>query len=162
VPRLEEAAALAGELGARGLACGALVDLASALLSRLAPGDLARAERQAEAAAALAAEVRPGREAVARARLARALLHAGDARAALVPSAHALLLLDRLGHAEGGEEEILWTRFLVLGELGDRDAAAALARARASLAGKLGRIDDPAWRASFADLELNRRIAAGA
>src|SRR5262249_25652198 len=53
---------------------------------------------------------------------------------------------------------IWYAHHVVLRELGDPQAGAALARAHASYTARLALIEEPVWRESFAALELHRRI----
>ncbi len=155
---LEEASALAREIGAAYPLCNAENQLAHALVVRAGSGDLSRALRHAGEADAIArAAGLHGCAIQAASRTALALLELGDARAALPASARAVSLLDEVGVMEGSEEEVAFTHHRVLRALRE-SSTRFLDRAWRGYQEKLSRLDVPEWRRAFADLPLHRQI----
>jgi eukaryotic-like serine/threonine-protein kinase len=157
---LEESSQIAAELKARQILAYAEAQLALGRIRRRAPGDLARAERHALTAIEVARDARlPGAEILGLERLALALLESGNAAAALAPSREAVALLGRIETVEWPEEEIWFTHYRVLAELGDRGAQEWLDRAHASFVAKRDKLADPEWQATFSDrVPLHRQI----
>jgi tetratricopeptide (TPR) repeat protein len=157
---LEEAIALAKDIGAKYVVANARNQLALALIRRNEPGDLLRAEREAGEAVEIGrSQALPSCEIQGRSRLALAKLLGGDAKGAQPISLAAVQLLDRVRCMEWSEEEILYTHYRVLKTLGEPMAQGFLARAYAGLMAKLTRIENPEWQKSFADaVELHRKI----
>jgi len=70
-------------------------------------------------------------------------------------------LLEKIRTVEWPEEEIWFTHYRVLAELGDPHALEWLERAHASFVAKRDKLADPEWQATFSDhVPLNRQIRA--
>ncbi|AKF07396.1 Adenylate cyclase [Sandaracinus amylolyticus] len=114
----------------------------------LAEGDAQRARRLADEA--LAAPIPPTTRAYAAATASSAALACGDVDAACNLADDAWRSLALTGAPEIAHGVIARARITALVARGDHDAArAALTEARARLATRAARIDDPHWRAAF-------------
>ncbi|XXX82773.1 protein kinase [Sorangium sp. So ce134] len=115
----------------------------------LASGDLDVAEREARAAVALAPGA-PTFAVQASAVLARALLGLGRTAEATQAAAEASAQLAEFGTLEEGEPLVRLTHAEALATSGrQREAAAAIASARAALLARADKLSDPTWRERF-------------
>jgi len=112
-------------------------------------GDLDAAEREARAAVAGLASIRPTR-AHALAQLAQVLLARGREAEANAAAAEASAILDELGGIDEGETLVRLVRAETLALAGEKDAArAALSAAKQRLLSRAAKISDAGWRESF-------------
>jgi tetratricopeptide (TPR) repeat protein len=115
----------------------------------LVAGDVDAAEREARAAVAKLAPIRPTR-AHALAQLAQVLLARDDVDEAGRAASEAAAILDELGGIDEGEALVRLLRAETYERSGQRDAArATIVDARERLLGKAARISDEAWRERF-------------
>ena len=153
VTRIEEAVALASEIGAKYIEANALVALATALL-RIGDSEdeVDRALEAATRATLIAREASlAGPEIQGLSRQAEAIWRAGYLDAALALSTRAIRLLHKQRYVEGSEEEIVFTHYRLLDAVDSPEAKNLLERAWQGYQLKLGRLEDPVWRDSFAN-----------
>ncbi|WP_437783786.1 protein kinase domain-containing protein [Sorangium sp. So ce1097] len=148
--QLDDALRVFVAAGDRRMEGGTYVYLAEA--SRRA-GELARAEEEARRGCELLADCAPLMP-CALATLAQVLLAGGRPAEALEAARRAeelaAALVTSLGHLEEGESQLDLVRAEALEACGAREEArAAIAAARDRLLKRAGRIENPAWRASF-------------
>jgi hypothetical protein len=144
------ALAIADEHAVPRLVAGTRIYLARFLCERDRADDVARAERELDAAAPGAESFAPMRAVIAALR-ARLLLVRGQPDDAARHAAEAFLLVEQLGGLDEGEELVRLTYVEALAAAGRaHEADAVLDAARVRFAAKAQRIRDPALRASFA------------
>jgi hypothetical protein len=162
IAQLDEACALAKELGVPYVEANGQVARATALVRRAAGDDVTNAQAAARRAVQLSkAATLVGTEIEGQSRLANALHAADEFSAALAASTEAIELLTTQKFIEGAEQDVLYTHYRLLLECGDATAPQHLERARHELDRKLQKLHDPRWRQSFLAFPLHKAILSG-
>jgi predicted ATPase/serine/threonine protein kinase len=160
ISELVYAKTIAQEIGARYVEVSARNALALTLCERRQPTDASVAFEEASESARMARAIglTVGEiPALSRAGRAQALL--GELESARALSRRAVELLDAQRHIDGAEQEIYFTHYRILLQVGDSRADEFLERAHTSLQLKVAQLEDPEQRRSLTTrVQLNASI----